>query len=69
MCDHVRLLRWWAVSTVFPDPLSIVDFPSVKDGDVVVAAVVVSFNVELLEFHFYNLKVRNKLFRYDKTTG
>lgn len=54
-------LRWGAVSTVFANPLGIVDFGTIEDGDVVVAAVVVSFHVELLKLHFNNLEeARNR---------
>ena len=49
-------LRWGAVSTVFPDPLGVVDFGPVEDGDVVVAAVVVSFHIKLLKLDFNNLQ-------------
>lgn len=49
-------LRWGAVSAIFADPLGIVDFAAVEDGDVVVAAVVVSLHVELLKLHFNNLR-------------
>lgn len=49
-------LRWGAVSAVFADPLGVVDFGAVEDGDVVVAAVVVPLHVELLELDFDNLE-------------
>lgn len=53
-------LRWGAVAAVFADPLGIVDFGPVEDGDVVVAAVVVSLHVELLKLHFNNLEEAQK---------
>lgn len=53
-------LRWGAVSAVFADPLGVVDFGTVEDGDVVVAAVVVSLHVKLLKLHFDNLEEAGK---------
>lgn len=53
-------LRWGAVSAVFADPLGVVDFAAVEDGDVVVAAVVVPLHVELLELDFDNLERARK---------
>lgn len=49
-------LRWGAVSAVLSNPLGVVDFCSVENGDVVVAAVVISFHVKLLELHFNYLQ-------------
>lgn len=49
-------LRWGAVSAVLSDPLGVVDFAAVEDGDVVVAAVVVPLHVELLKLHFDDLE-------------
>lgn len=51
--DH---LRWGAVSAVFANPLGVVDFCPVENGDVVVAAVVVSFHIKLLKLYFNNLQ-------------
>lgn len=49
-------LLWGGVSTVFPNPLGIVDFGPIENGDVVVAAVVVSFHVKLLKLHLDDLQ-------------
>lgn len=53
--SYSHLLRW-AVAAVFPNPLGVVDFCPVEDGDVVVAAVVVSLHVKLLKPDFDNLR-------------
>lgn len=53
-------LRWGAVAAVFANPLGVVDFAAVEDGDVVVAAVVVPLHVELLELDFDNLEGARK---------
>lgn len=49
-------LRWGAVAAVFANPLGIIDFCTVEDGDVVVTAVVVSFHIKLLKLHFNDLQ-------------
>lgn len=49
-------LRWGAVSAVFANPLCIVYFCPVENGDVIVAAVVIPFHVELLKLHLNNLQ-------------
>lgn len=49
-------LRWGAVAAVFANPLGVVDFCTVENGDVVVAAVVVSFHIKLLKLHFNDLQ-------------
>lgn len=57
--NHVR---WGAVAAVFSNPLSVVDFRPVEDGDVVVAAVIISFHIKLLELHFNNLQQETGFF-------
>lgn len=49
-------LRWGAVSAVFANPLGIIDFWPVENGDVVIAAVVISFHIKLLKLDFNNLQ-------------
>lgn len=42
-------LRWWAVSTVLSNSFSIIDFPTIKHGNIVISAVVVSLHIKLLK--------------------
>lgn len=55
-CQSQGDLLRWAVSAVLPNPLGVVDFGPVEDGDVVVAAVVVSLHVKLLKLDFDDLQ-------------
>lgn len=57
--NKTRDLRRGTVSAVLPDPPGVVDLAAVENGDVVVAAVVISLHVKLLKLDFDDLQ-RNR---------
>lgn len=68
-CESQGDLLRRAVSAVLPNPLGVVDFGPVEDGDVVVAAVVVSLHVKLLKLDFDDLQQEVNKERQGKRRG